>query len=128
MEWIVQRKKNSNFLFCMKMDLDLVDAAEAISVEELDEVPDGSGTGHVPQALHRTLVLQLGVGGVGSSRGFLRYSGAVQRARLQQNPRARARARARALVQRLPTELEKSAPDSHDREDGKKWSTVGVDV
>lgn len=53
------------------MNLDLVDAAETVSVEELDEVPDGAGTGHFPQALHRARVLHLGVG-VGSCR-FLRY-------------------------------------------------------
>lgn len=87
------------------MNLDLVDATEAVSVEELDEVPDGARTGHFPQALYRARVLELGVGGV--SRGFLRYSGAVQRARLQQNPRAR------VIVQIFPPDIKKSVPESH---------------
>lgn len=100
-KWRGKKRK----MFLINMNLDLVDATEAVSVEELDEVPDGAGTGHFPQALYRARVLQLGVGGV--SRGFLRYSGAVQRARLQQNPRAR------VIVQIFPPDIKKSVPDSH---------------
>lgn len=85
------------------MNLDLVDAAEAVFVEELDEVPEGAGTGHLPQALNRTRVLQLGVGGVGGSRWFLRYSGAVQRARLHR------------FLQRFPADIKNSIPESHSR-------------
>lgn len=103
------------------MNLDLVDAAEAVPVEELDEVPDGARTGHFPQALYRTRVLQLGVGGVGGcSRGFLLYSGAVQRATPRQNPRAR------VLVQRFPAGLKKNVPESHSW--GKKQNGVQLCV
>lgn len=89
------------------MDLDLVNAAEAVSVEELEEVPEGAGTGHFPQALHRARVLQLGVGG--GACGFLRYSGAVQRARPQQNPRAR------VIVHGFTSNMKKSVAESHRR-------------
>lgn len=89
------------------MNLDLVDAAEAVSVEELDEVPNGARTGHFPQALYRSRVLQLGVGSV--SCGFFGHSGAVQRATLQQNPRAR------VIVQRFTADTKQSVPESHCR-------------
>lgn len=89
------------------LNLDLVDAAEAVSVEELDEVPNGARTGHFPQALYRSRVLQLGVGSV--SCGFFGHSGAVQRATLQQNPRAR------VIVQRFTADTKQSVPESHCR-------------
>lgn len=110
------QSENEN-IFWINMNLDLVDAAEAVSVEELDEVPDGAGTGHFPQALYR--VLQLDVGG--GSCVFLRYCGAVQRARLQHNPRAR------VIVQGFTTDTKKNVPESH-RTSWKRKNRVQFEV